>query len=155
MDRRSWLVQILTVGTISGLLLGSVLYIAQRLSGDSVFTLLMNVDYIPVLRQTVGILWIEWVLHLIVSVVLTGVIWTLYPRLFRSMQVAKAWIVGTAMVIGLLLFPSTVLSDRTPAIQDASAWFWWMLAHFIYGLVLMQFYQIYQTHQQAKSKEPA
>ncbi|SFS60059.1 hypothetical protein SAMN05428962_1301 [Paenibacillus sp. BC26] len=105
----------------------------QSLSGKQVYTLLLNVDWVPnmpnQLPETV-----ELALHLVVSVPI-GIF---YVTMTKGMTPQRRWMVG--LLFGLLTavtwFPLTALSDRVPATTDLAALLLWLLGHICYGLGL-------------------
>lgn len=128
--RGSW------AGVVSGILLGLFLKLVEHHTHIRVYTLLLNVDYIPVLNQFLLPELIEFSLHLLVSVWLG----TILLYLLEKKEVGKAegfkWVVAVSLFIGLLLYPTTSLSSRTPTLSDGLAWTYWLLGHGLYGGVL-------------------
>ncbi|CAM3958823.1 hypothetical protein [Mesobacillus zeae] len=57
-------------GLVSGVFLGLFLKVIEFSTSEKVYTLLLNVDYVPVLKRYQFSELVEFVLHLIVSVVL-------------------------------------------------------------------------------------
>ncbi|WP_203363610.1 hypothetical protein [Bacillus sp. REN10] len=127
-------------GIVSGIFLGLFLKVIEVGLGIKVYTLLMNVDYIPVIKEFALPEVIEFSLHLIVSIVLAMILfymikkgrWTNQQIIFRT--------VAICFLIGVLLYPTTALSDRTPSITSLSAIFYWLVGHALYGGVLSLFY---------------
>ncbi len=128
--------KIFWAGIISGLIMAGFLRVVESMTQIKVYTLLLNVDYIPLARAATGIEWLELSMHMVIAVLLSWFIAKFIiprsPRRERSIAI----IVMFALIIGILLFPSTVMSDRTPEITDAQAWMWWLSAHLLYGWVL-------------------
>lgn len=123
---------IVGIGFSTGLLLNYYFKLIEWMTGDKVYTLLLNVDYFPVLKNYAFPEWIEISFHLIVSLVLTGTytfLWTKWKRPFL-------WTVVTSLVIGLVIYPTTGFSGRTPEVTDGSALFWWLTGHLLYGWAL-------------------
>lgn len=126
------LVKILGIGFVTGLLLNYYFKAIEWLTGDKVYTLLLNVDYLPVLKNYVFPEYIEIAMHLFVSLVLAGT----YAFLWKRWEQPFLWTVVTSVLIGLLIYPSTGFSDRTPDITDGSALLWWQTGHLLYGVSL-------------------
>ena len=126
----------ITASLLAGILLGLFLKFVEPVTGLKVYTLLLNVDYIPILKDIKVSEIIEFLLHLIVSVVL-GVLLHIYliNKEFPIKQKVK-FVVKVSLLIGLFLFPTTMLSDRTPVITSAYSFFFWMVGHGLYGIVL-------------------
>ncbi|MFD1416468.1 hypothetical protein [Oceanobacillus jeddahense] len=120
------------VGIVSGFVLGGFLYIFQHWTAIPVYTLLMNVDYFPVLSGMDLPNWLEFSFHLAVSV---AVVWILYLVLKKkNLEQRLMPYVFCNTVIGLLIFPTTMLSDRTPEIGSTGAWIIWLTGHMVYGI---------------------
>ncbi len=118
-------------GLISGVILGLFFKWIEYTGIADVYTLLLNVDFVPQLPQPLPE-WFEFSLHLIVSLVI-GI---MFCALMSWRRKALMWglLMGIAPIP--LFIPLTLLSDRTPAIDDFSALTWWIIGHVIYGLSL-------------------
>lgn len=122
-------------GILGGIALGLFLKLCEWLTGIRVYTLLLNVDYVSILDSfeftEIG----DFILHLIVSVPLA--IFLFWLAAHRNWQSRVIWkMVWLCMLIGLLLYPLTVLSDRTPALDFFPAVLLWLAGHAVYGGVL-------------------
>ncbi|WP_342526494.1 hypothetical protein MKY84_12775 [Chryseomicrobium sp. FSL W7-1435] len=124
--------RILGIGLITGLILNYYFKFIEWLTGDKVYTLLLNVDYFPILKNYSFPEWVEISFHLIVSFVLAFI----YAWLWKKWNRPFLYTVISAFMIGLIIYPSTGLSDRTPEVTDGSALFWWQTGHLIYGALL-------------------
>ncbi|GGE66701.1 hypothetical protein GCM10007140_16080 [Priestia taiwanensis] len=125
----------LTAGFWSGIILGIILYILEKVSGKKVYTLLMNVDFIPVLNSYLLPPWIEFSLHLIVSLLLSvGIQYLIVKRnTYRIMLITCVAVLPTI----LLYFPLSILATKEVArIDDISAFSYWSISHVIYALTL-------------------
>ncbi|WP_231687846.1 hypothetical protein [Bacillus sp. FJAT-27251] len=128
--------RVILAGTISGIMLGLFLKLVEEMTGLRVYTLLLNVDYIPVLKAIPLPETIEFLLHLLVSIILSFCL-----AVFLS---AKSWsprrdgwfVFAFCIFIGLLLFPTTALSDRTPELGSLPALVFWLIGHALYGALL-------------------
>jgi FtsH-binding integral membrane protein len=123
-------------GIISGLFLGLFFKVVEETAGEKVYTLLLNVDYIPVLNEVPMSESVEFLLHLIVSILLSlGLLLFLSRKKWSPKQ--EYWFVAAvSILVGLLLFPTTILSDRTPGIDSVPAFLYWLLGHVCYGVIL-------------------
>ncbi|MEW4368661.1 hypothetical protein [Paenibacillus kandeliae] len=121
----------LLAGLISGIVLGFVLKWIQHVTGVLVYTLLLNVDFVPLLPDVLPE-WLEFTMHLVVALVL-GVLFRWWITRW-----SHPWLAG--LVLGaassLLFFPLSMLSDRVPAVNDGTAYMYWLIGHLVYGLVL-------------------
>lgn len=125
----------LLAGVLTGVVMGFVLKAVETFTDVKVYTLLLNVDFVPFLPQPLPE-WIEFGLHLIVSVIIAIVYLFL---LNRFTLVAKRPILF-GLIAGCFAIPTfiplTLLSERTPAIDDMAALFWWIAGHLLYGWLL-------------------
>ncbi|MEC0207597.1 hypothetical protein ABEX47_01000 [Paenibacillus ehimensis] len=133
--RNSPLFEGVWLGLWSGMALGLFFKLVQASTGSLVYTLLLNVDFLPfarLLRLERLPEWLEFALHLTVSLAL-GVACVLLNRRGRRP-------VRTGLLLGLLpapLFvPLTLLSERTPRLDDPVALAWWLAGHLLYGVLL-------------------
>lgn len=127
---------------MSGVVLGLFLKLIQSITKLKVYTLLLNVDYIPTLKNLILPEIVEFGLHLMISVVLAfGVNFYITRREFKKGTIIS-FVVKVSLLIGLLLFPTTILSERTPSITNAYAFLVWMVGHWIYGFVLVRILSI-------------
>ncbi|PID14673.1 hypothetical protein CSV63_11300 [Sporosarcina sp. P34] len=132
--KTTYIVQGTWIGIITGVFLAIFLKIMQSITGHKVYTLLLNVDYIPIVKEYVFPEVIEVFFHLIVSVVLCIILVILYDKssgFIRHHAVLFPILVNVA--IGLLLYPTTSFSDRTPSVTNIISLFWWMVGHAVYG----------------------
>ncbi|SIS47700.1 hypothetical protein SAMN05421687_105135 [Salimicrobium flavidum] len=130
------------IGTIAGAALGAFLYGIEKLTGLSVYTLLINVDFIPVVRHAMGNPFLELLLHFVVSWTI-GVVfvylldrWNKQKSPFRFALSAFLSLVAAATYV-----PLTILAVQpTPAVTDIQAVSYWLAGHAIYGLFLVGSY---------------
>ena len=121
--------RILLVGLVSGLVLNYYFKFIEWLTGDKVYTLLLNVDYFPILKNYTFPEWIEISFHMVVSFALAFI----YAWLWKRWNKPFLYTVLTALLIGLIIYPTTGFSDRTPEVTDLSALAWWQTGHLLYG----------------------
>jgi hypothetical protein len=126
----------LMAGTVSGIFLGLILKAVEFLTDLKVYTLLLNVDYIPILNQVSLHESIEFGIHLVISIFLS-----LFLALFLTKQSWRPktkflFVFYISILIGMLLYPTTTLSPRTPALTNFAAISYWMVGHAMYGGIL-------------------
>ncbi len=131
--------RLIGAGLISGLILGFFFKWIQAVTGKKVFLLLLNVDYIPFLKDIPLSETEEFLLHLTVSIPLAVFLLKTAPLLSPQKSVQAAGLLLGSIFIGIILYPTTVLSARTPALSDGQAFFWWIGGHFFYGAALALF----------------
>ncbi|MFC0214435.1 hypothetical protein ACFFK0_18555 [Paenibacillus chartarius] len=118
-------------GLAAGTALGLFLKLAQAWSGARVYTLLLNVDFIPLLARPLPE-WVEFALHLGFAAALGAV----FARLMRRRRWPLFWgaLLGIAAIP--LYVPLSLLSERVPELDDRIAWLWWSAGHMLFGLTL-------------------
>lgn len=132
----------LMAGTISGIALGLILKGIQALTGDLVYTLLLNIDFIPIVGSINWPEIIEFAFHLIISLII-GVVYSIgCARYFpgrKKAQAVLAYVLTLPTVF--LYFPLTYLAIKpTPDLMDLSAIGYWTLGHAIYAAILFGVY---------------
>jgi len=134
---RTGLLRAVLYGLVSGLFLAALLKIIEDFTQFKVYTLLLNVDYIPYIKTFVFPEYIEVGFHLIVSIVLSICLYLLIINLKISSR-KKIIIVCTfiCFIIGAALFPTTTFSDRTPAFTSIPSFSYWILGHIMYGCIM-------------------
>ena len=121
---------------IAGIFLGFFMKWLQDVTGYKVYTLLMNVDYIPILKEYIFPAWIEFTFHLIIAVILAyAIVWVAWKKHYTRKQLIRFTIVVN-ITIAIALYPTTALSDRTPALYSFPSFGLWLVAHIAYGIVL-------------------
>lgn len=124
-------------GVISGLFLAALLKLVELTTRLKVYTLLLNVDYIPFVNTVAFPELIELVFHLIVSIALAVSLYLLI--IYRKIQNEKQLILictAVCFIIGAALFPTTAFSDRTPVSTSMPSFAYWIAGHILYGYLL-------------------
>jgi hypothetical protein len=124
-------------GMISGLFLAALLKIVEYITRFNVYTLLLNVDYIPYVNTFVFPELVEVGFHLIVSLALAICLYLLI--VYRKISSRKKIIflcTFVCFIIGVALFPTTTFSDRTPAFTSILSFSYWIVGHIMYGYIL-------------------
>lgn len=124
-------------GIIAGLILTLFFKVIQFMTGYKVYTLLLNIDYLPILKEFEFPEVIEVVFHLIVSTVLAIVLVLIIHRLqtISTIRIISFCII-ICFIIGAFYFPTTTLSDRTPSINSLPSLLYWIVGHVLYGSIL-------------------
>lgn len=128
-------------GLIGGLILTFLFKWIESSTGEKVYTFLLNIDYIPVVGDIVFPEWVEVVFHLVVSVAVAIGFCVMYH--LRPTWKKRALTICTigSIMIGIALFPTTALSDRTPELTDGLSLLYWLVGHAIFGAVLGIFFK--------------
>lgn len=122
---------------VAGLILTLFFKIIQSITEYKVYTLLLNIDYIPFLNRILLPEIVEVALHLIVSIALSIVIFfIILTQQIKSASRIFFFCICTSFIIGACYFPTTLLSDRTPSINSIPSLAYWLLGHVLYGFTL-------------------
>lgn len=134
------------IGFWSGLFLGLLLKWIQAVTGEKVYTLLLNVDFIPLIGN------IEWsevsafIFHLAISLIF-GIIYV-YMAKRRHYSFGQLTLLSLVLCIPLYLlyFPLSSLAEtaEAPSFADAGAIMYWMFGHLAYALVLPILYKTFE-----------
>lgn len=134
--RRDNLVRATFSGIFSGIILGLFLKVMEQLTSLKVYTLLLNIDYIPLLNRMSLPEILEFTLHLIISILLS-ICLSIYLQSRRWSPRGNIYCVMiVSLVVAVILYSTTTLSERTPEITDIPALLVWLLGHAIYGWIL-------------------
>lgn len=124
-------------GLYAGLILAIHLKIVEAVTGVRVYTLLLNVDYLPIAKTVQFVEPVEVLFHLLVSVFLSILLFYIMFRMkITSMSKVLSFTVVVNILIAIAYFPMTTLSERTPEITDYIALAHWIFAHIVYGIAL-------------------
>ncbi|WP_277584876.1 hypothetical protein [Psychrobacillus antarcticus] len=124
-------------GIITGLALTLFFKAIQLGTGYKVYTLLLNVDYLPILKGFKFPEIVEVLFHLIVSIALAVILVLIIQQLqiISNIKIIAICML-TCFIIGALYFPTTLLSDRTPPITSIPSLVYWIIGHLLYGFIL-------------------
>src|SRR5699024_1189876 len=122
--------KLLGIGIVSGLILGGVLGIVQQFTNKKVYLLLMNVDYIQIVKDLNVVPVMAFILYLFLSIAVFLVLYYIFEKLKLDQKIAMYILVN--IFGGALLFSLSALSLRTPAITDAAAFIYFVIGHAIY-----------------------
>lgn len=119
------------IGLITGLFLGFGFKLVEQLYKVRIYTLLLNVDFIPGFSQDTSEL-LEFTLHLITSIGIAFIFVTAVQRL------GSPWLWGLFLGIlaAFLYIPLSLLSLRVPTLHDSAAIIYWSIGHLMFGLLL-------------------
>ncbi|KIL44747.1 hypothetical protein [Jeotgalibacillus soli] len=138
----------LWIGVWSGIVLGFYLKVMEMLTGIKVYTLLLNIDFIPLLGSVSFPEWIEFFFHLIVSIII-GILYVYSLNFFHNTG-KKQWLFALILTLPtiFLFFPLSILSIKeVPEIDDFPAFLLWTSGHLIYFFTLPPLYIWLVKHQ--------
>ena len=129
----------ISIGMLSGIILGLCLKWIEWLTGKQVYTLLLNVDFIPIIGPIQWPEWVEFVFHLLIAAAI-GIVFVYIVGKLNNMSIRKIVLCSFLLTLPtiLLYFPLTLLALKpTPAVDDAVAIFYWTAGHLIFSAALV------------------
>jgi hypothetical protein len=129
------LLRAIWAGIAAGISLGLLLKAIEFLWQIRLYTLLLSVEYVPVLRDLPMSELSQLTLHILISVVVALVFYRIIQQKARWSNLMLTFTVW-GVIIGVLLYPTTLLSANTPSLYDGKAILVWLIGHALYGLVL-------------------
>ncbi|MGV2621794.1 hypothetical protein QRD89_05650 [Halobacillus sp. ACCC02827] len=137
----------LFIGTTSGIVLGLYLWFVEQVTGMRVYTLLMNVDFIPVLGDIDWPVFMEWFFHILISWAI-GIIYA-YLLMYRLRKTNRnRWLlaVGLTLFAAFTYVPLTILAVKeTPGLTDGAAITQWLIGHALYAITLKMSFSRFRT----------
>lgn len=134
------------IGFWSGMFLGILLKWIEYVTGERVYTLLLNVDFIPVIGLVDWSEPVAFTFHVVISLVI-GIVYV-YLAKRRSYPFSHLVLLSLGLCIPLFLiyFPLSSLAVRedTPQPTDASAYLYWVFAHLTYAMALPILYKTFE-----------
>lgn len=128
--------QVIIASFVAGCIFGAFFKVVENLTGIRVYTLLLNVDYIPIIKNYRFPEVIEFIFHLIISWLITAVLCAIRNKYKWNNSMLMRNSVFIQIFIGCMLFPTTIFSKRTPIITDYFALSWWLIGHVVYGALI-------------------
>ncbi|MGG4383164.1 hypothetical protein ABEX08_14120 [Priestia megaterium] len=129
----------ISIGMLSGIILGLCLKWIEWLTGKQVYTLLLNVDFIPIIGPIQWPEWVEFVFHLLIAAAI-GIVFVYIVDKLNNMSIRKIVLCSFLLTLPTipLYFPLTLLALKpTPAVDDAGAIFYWTADHLIFAAALV------------------
>ncbi|AJI22210.1 hypothetical protein H8R29_06940 [Priestia megaterium] len=127
------------IGMLSGIILGLCLKWIEWLTGKQVYTLLLNVDFIPIIGPIQWPEWVEFVFHLLIAAAI-GIVFVYIVGKLINMSIRKIVLCSFLLTLPTipLYFPLTLLALKpTPAVDDAVAIFYWTAGHLVFTAALV------------------
>ncbi|PAE15770.1 hypothetical protein CHH91_12475 [Virgibacillus sp. 7505] len=129
-------VRVFCIGSISGIALSVWMYLWQQLTSSKVYTLLLNVDFIPYFRQ------VDWnelmlnIFHIIISWAIVLVFFLLVNKIGLGKWLSS---IGLSLCAASVYFPLSILAKQSvPAVDDWLTIIIWYTGHLLYGLLVVK-----------------
>jgi len=129
----------ISIGMLSGIILGLCLKWIEWLTSKQVYTLLLNVDFIPIIGPIQWPEWVEFVFHLLIAAAI-GIVFVYIVGKLNNMSIRKIVLCSFLLTLPTipLYFPLTLLALKpTPAVDDAVAIFYWTAGHLVFTAALV------------------
>ena len=131
------------VGILSGIVLGLLLKLIESISQIHIYTLLLNVDFIPIINQIEWSEPIEFLFHIVISICISFVFIFFADLLNLQNSLGKLWLLSLILclpTLGLYFVLSLLAVQEVPAWNDWQVFTYWTIAHLIYAWVLALLY---------------
>lgn len=141
---RRIIVDSLFIGVLSGLMMGLLLKFCETLTDIKVYTLLLNVDFIPLIGQIAWDEPIEFIFHLLMSIVIAFVFIILVEFFRMKALVVSLWIVSIIIclpAIGSYFILSRLTNKDVSQWNDWVAFTYWCIAHVFYTWLMPLLYK--------------
>lgn len=126
--------QLIGIGIASGIILAVLMQLVFTLTGNEAYILLYNVDYFPIIHIFKDSAWFGFAFHLVFCI--ASVIGLFYIATFFGWQYS-IWPYVTVYTAGSgVLYFLTLLTDKPPAADDGTSWFFWTAGHFVFSLAV-------------------
>lgn len=124
------------VATLSGVVLGFFLKWIEATTGILVYTLLLNIDFVPVLGTINWGEFGEFIFHLFFSFALTYVYFWVIRRAKRLSHYLLISLAITTPTIFLYVPLVLLAKKQVPQLTDVDAISYWVAGHILYSLTL-------------------
>lgn len=140
---KSFLFIALIIGIVSSFVIGLYFKAIEFLFGIKVYTLLLNIDYFPILKKFEFHEVIEFSFHILVSIVIVGLLIIFKIKLNWSSRQTSITVILVSLIIGMLIYPTTALSTRTPNFISITAFSHWIIGHFLFGIAVALCFKLF------------
>lgn len=123
---------LISIGIFSGIVLALFLKITQLLTGNQVYYLLFDTEYIPVLQNLRPIWFIETAFHFTTCIISIAVLYKLLS-FFNWEKNILIYILVFGVGSAILYF-LTIFSEKSPPVTNISAWIYWTIGHLLFSI---------------------
>lgn len=132
------------IGLMNGILLGLILKFIEHITHIGVYTLLLNVDFIPVIGTVQWSEPIEFLFHVLISIIISIAFVYIAQRLHLGPSFWKLLVLSFLLSLptfGLYFILSELAIKEVPLWNDWQAFVYWSIGHLIYVWVLALMYK--------------
>ncbi|CDZ98903.1 hypothetical protein BN1048_00022 [Jeotgalicoccus saudimassiliensis] len=134
-------IKLIIIGFLSGLILAASGKVIRLITGNKAEILLYNMEYMPVFKRWSD-KWITGIIfHYMTCIVSTVVLFCMLIPFGWEMHIWPYILVYTAGSAALYFL--SLLTDKPPAFNSFSSWFYWTFSHAVFGFavaVLIRFW---------------
>jgi len=130
------LIYTVIVGVMSSIAIGMYFKVIETFYEIKVYTLLLNIDYFPILKTYKFTEMIEFSFHITVSIIIVFSMIFVMKKLNWTRRQTFWRIPTISVAIGMMIYPTTTLSERTPELLSAIALIHWVIGHFLFGITV-------------------
>ncbi len=145
--------EVLLIGIATSFVLGFFLKMIENLTNLKVYTLLLNIDFIPIIGEIDFPEWIEFSFHMIISIILAFIFNYLVLKNKWNWQGILFYVSLSNMLVGLLIYPITLFSERTPPLLSIFPLNFWLIGHLIYGISMSLLFILIQNKHYLKKRK--
>lgn len=128
------LLKLIIIGFISGLILAAAGKIIRLVTGNKAEILLYNMDYMPVFKRW-SHKWITGIIFHYMTCIVSAVV--LFYMLIPFGWEQNIWLYVLVYTVGSAgLYFLSLLTDKPPASNSFSSWFYWTFSHAIFGFAV-------------------
>ncbi|MGE6368518.1 hypothetical protein ACQKDD_06200 [Planococcus kocurii] len=136
----------LWIGFWSGLILGLLMKWIQSVTGVQIYTLLLNVDFVPVIGTIQWSEVTEFIFHMTISLII-GVVFV-YLAKRRNYSFGQLVLISLLMSVPFpflyFLLSYFAIEANVPAVTDWGAFLYWVFSHLTYSLLLPILYKTFE-----------
>ncbi|MCM3774993.1 hypothetical protein [Fictibacillus phosphorivorans] len=126
-------------GTIAGTLLACFFYLLEKSFGISLYTFLVNIDFLPLPDSILSSFLIQYLSHIVISVVLIAAV-DLFSETYRRPYLISL-IINACM--SFTFFPLYRLAITKPIQPPLSLPFTlWLIGHFLFAMIIGYFVSV-------------
>lgn len=128
--------KLIVIGILAGALLAGLLKLVYVATGNKAYTLLYNVDYIPILNRWESYPIVGITFHFVFCIASVVGLYFILRFVHLEKRILPYFLTYTAGS-GILYF-LTALSEKPPAANDMEAWIYWTLSHAAYSILVAE-----------------
>ncbi|WP_223700374.1 hypothetical protein [Sutcliffiella deserti] len=133
--------------------MGLVMKGLEALTSKEIYTLLLNIDFIPYMGEQNYSEPIEFFFHLLIAIFI-GVMFGWILNYFKVVSKWRKYMLSLLITLPtvFLYFPLTILAVKaTPPVSDVQSFTLWTICHLLFAILLPAFYTFFHTRKEDNS----